>query len=253
MDKENKFGTLNIQKELLVLLKEFHSFADSYQIKYSLAYGSLLGAVRHKGFIPWDDDLDIIVDRSNYLKIIDAVGKQKVLEIERATKRILFLDRLRLYKENSDNSYNATLDVFILDSVPDNIFFAKLKMYFIFMLMGMMKSNFNVRKGGAILKCCSLLTFLIGKFFPYKLKYRWFHSVSAWGNNKKTKFLRCYNASFEDVHCLFQSSIMDNVFLAPFEGCFFYIMEGYDQFLKSRYGDYMTPPSFEEQVPKHYH
>ena len=66
MDIENKYGTLAIQKELLVLLKEFHSFCKRNNIQYSLAYGSLLGAVRHKGLIPWHDDLDIMVDRDNY-------------------------------------------------------------------------------------------------------------------------------------------------------------------------------------------
>ena len=70
MDLENKYGTLEIQKELLLLLQEVHNFCVSNDITYSIAYGSLLGAVRHKGFIPWDDDLDIMVDRENYKKIL---------------------------------------------------------------------------------------------------------------------------------------------------------------------------------------
>lgn len=69
-----------MQRKLLALLKEFHGFCINNGIKYSLDWGSLLGTIRHKGFIPWDDDLDIMVDRDNYEKIRSLIGGKLVYE-----------------------------------------------------------------------------------------------------------------------------------------------------------------------------
>ena len=55
-----------LQQEGLKILKEVHAFCVENEIQYSVAYGSLLGVIRHKGFIPWDDDIDIIMPRTDY-------------------------------------------------------------------------------------------------------------------------------------------------------------------------------------------
>lgn len=101
MDIENKYGTLNAQKELLELLKEFHSFCIQNEIKYSLAYGSLLGAFRHKGFIPWDDDLDIMVDRENYERIKSSVEGNMSLAYEQGTPQAF------IYGADNSRSYQS--------------------------------------------------------------------------------------------------------------------------------------------------
>lgn len=56
----------DIQKALMKILKEFDRICQKYSIEYTLGFGSLLGAVRHQGFIPWDDDLDVIIDYENF-------------------------------------------------------------------------------------------------------------------------------------------------------------------------------------------
>ena len=59
-----------LHKSLLEILDDFDTFCKESNIEYSLAYGTLLGAVRHKGFIPWDDDLDVMMTRENYNKFL---------------------------------------------------------------------------------------------------------------------------------------------------------------------------------------
>ena len=101
MDLENRYGVLAAQKDLLVLLKEFHSFCVEHEIKYSLSYGSLLGAIRHQGFIPWDDDLDVFVDRKNADLLNQALADSDLLQVERESAESLWVDRVR--QKNSPN------------------------------------------------------------------------------------------------------------------------------------------------------
>ena len=70
MDIENKYGALEYQQITLAMMKDIHRFLMSEGIKYSLCGGSLLGAIRESGFIPWDDDLDIMMDRENFGYIV---------------------------------------------------------------------------------------------------------------------------------------------------------------------------------------
>lgn len=65
-----------IQEVLLGILKELDSFCRSHDIRYSLAGGSLLGALRHKGFIPWDDDADVLMPRPDYERFISLYNKE---------------------------------------------------------------------------------------------------------------------------------------------------------------------------------
>ncbi len=251
MDTENKYGTLQMQKALLELLMSFDHFSRREGIRYSLAYGSLLGAVRHKGFIPWDDDLDIVVDRANHDRIVDMITSDSSLALDRNTKDTLWVDRIRMKEINLESSYLPTIDIFIIDKVPDNKFAAKFKFLFIYMMQGMMKSHLSMKKGSLLMRFFSLITWLMGIPFSVQTKYRWYQNISKWGNGKPTKELACFNACFKDVHCRFDKDIMDKIEYAPFETEMAPVMGGYDNFLTSRYGDYMTPPKEKDRVPQH--
>mgnify|MGYP002623664584 CR=1 FL=1 len=249
MDLENKYGTLEIQKECVSLLKEFHSFCVSNGIVYSIAYGTLLGAVRHKGFIPWDDDVDVIVDRDNYQKILQSIGSYPALKIERITQNTLWTDRVTMSESRYTGSYYPTLDIFLLDNVPDNQIVAKFKLFLIYALQGMIKYHLSLKKGSAIMKFFSLVTWLMGRPFSHKVKYNWYQKVSCWGDGKDTKNTECYNTLFTYIHTKFPAGVLNNVQEVQFEDATVLAMTNYDGFLKAQYGDYMTPPK--DKAPSH--
>lgn len=126
-------GINEIHNVLLELLNEFHIFCVNNRIEYYLIGGSALGARRHQGFIPWDDDIDVGMTRTNYEKFIDLIDnfndKYKV-ENYRNTKNVDFV-LTRIYFENYivdgvnytfDSHLNNHLyfDVFPLDNVPND-------------------------------------------------------------------------------------------------------------------------------------
>lgn len=71
MEVSTKF----IQKESYGILKIFHMICEKEDLKYILDFGTLLGAIRHKGFIPWDDDLDVSMPRKDYEKFLKVASK----------------------------------------------------------------------------------------------------------------------------------------------------------------------------------
>ena len=254
MDLENKYGTLYAQQRLLELAKCFHSFCEKNMIRYSLSYGSLLGAIRHNGFIPWDDDLDVCVDRKNYNKLIDAIEKEKNLCIERDTKTTLWIDRVRLQSSvegEGNGHYYPTLDIFVLDNAPQNRLVRSLKFLLILALQGMMKQRITLNKGSFGLKLCSIATFILGKVVPIKWKCSWYRSVSQIGNRREAKMLINYNGEYSDLNKSYPVDMMQSIVLHPFEDTFLPVVEDYDLCLTTQYGNYMVAPKEEDRIPRH--
>ena len=116
----------------LAILSEVAKLCDKHSIQYSLAYGSLIGAVRHKGFIPWDDDIDILLLRKDYEKLSDILKKQKDVSwmelLEESTGVNVFpymkvIDNRTIVKPDDNNALHGIwIDVFPIDNLPDNSF-----------------------------------------------------------------------------------------------------------------------------------
>lgn len=238
MDIGNQYGTLEMQKRLVRLLESFHRFAIENNIKYSLDWGSLLGAVRHKGFIPWDDDLDIMVDRENYNKILKHIGGD--LLIKHNTKEWLWIDRIQFKDTDVDWKIPPTLDIFIIDNIPDSSISRKIQIYGILFITGMMKGW--PQKGNLFQRFALSIAHLFGLCIPWKTKMEWFHRFSQRWNNIETEKKASYNTVYEDLSKVYSAEILDEVIEAPFENTVAFITKDYHNSLVAKFGpDYMTP------------
>lgn len=122
------------QKHLLDLLKEVDNFCKKHKITYYCAGGTVIGAARHRGFIPWDDDIDIYMTRSNFYKFAEALNEygpeDRALEFYEGNHEMHTMVP-RYHKETTTmfchfnlfgrSSAGSSLDVFILDPIPDDV------------------------------------------------------------------------------------------------------------------------------------
>ena len=119
---EDKYNLKGKHDEMLELLISFDTFCKRHDIKYSLADGTLMGAMRHGNFIPWDDDADLMVTRSEYVKIREAIKADDSIRL----LKIHFLDRVTAPGFDNRKVY---LDLFINEDMPANKFVFKWKKF----------------------------------------------------------------------------------------------------------------------------
>ena len=246
MDHENKYGTLNNQKTLLHMMKDIHQICITNKIRYSLCGGSLLGAIRENGFIQWDDDMDIMVPRKVLDLLITLINKSDKYDVVKE----LWVNRIRRI-EDADNPKAPTIDIFVIDNVPDNYIVWKIKVLIIKILQGMLKDKLDNKNFSFFYRIALLFTFYLGKLFSRETKLKLYDKVSAIGNKHISKSVSSYNDLYKCLDLKYDGKLMRQLQLHKFENTSFLITNKYDNYLKTQYGDYLTPPDEKDRIPIH--
>lgn len=238
------------KKIQLKILINVARFCDENNIRYSLAYGTLIGAVRHKGFIPWDDDIDIIMMRNEYERFVATYKDDSFILVQGEHQqnhlhvRVADNDtRIVSNKGTRDVFYKngVWIDVFPIDKVPDNDNKYKSFMRKIYFLC---KLQLIAEVGGKGRKLSYKIPFDIFQFFLKPL--------GPFFGKKAMKEMTKYNHSDSNTvanvslwylhYPSFRINIMTEFTELEFEGSLFHSISNFDEYLKGIYGDYMTPP-----------
>lgn len=241
IDINDQYNVATKQRILLSMMKDFHAFCMKNGIAYSMIGGTLLGAVREKGFIPWDDDVDILMDRKNFDLLRQAFPKMEryVLTAPLWVYKIVEKD---VYNQHGIEDDTPVLDIFIVDRVPSGKFRKKLKVIGLKFLQGMMKTKTNEKKDFSFAyRVALMVTRIMGRLFSKERKQKMYTSLSAWGNTNTNQPLMICNDIFQSLDCEYDPALMDDYSILLFENTELMAIKNWDNYLKEQYGDYMTP------------
>lgn len=272
MEQQFLSNLATIKRTLIEILKDFSKICELNDINYSLAYGSMLGAARHKGIIPWDDDIDIFMWRSDYekfKKLSNQLSKNSKL-IEPGTPKGKFYDSIPkivaegkfIYRSTAeteyyDNIYNqAWIDIFIIDKTFAGKRFNKQKRLNTY-LYGLALS----KRRKIHLSRYKNFSQKIGVFVLSRLgKLR---SLETILKRKETNAKKYSEDTTADSCAIFCQPQLPNIICYPiklfsqkyvkieFEDLNVLVFSNYEEILENRYGDWRKLPPEQEQKPKH--
>ena len=256
-----KLTCKEIQSHCVEMLRYFDAYATSRNITYYLSGGTLLGAVRHQGFIPWDDDVDLMLPRKDYERLIhdfDGGGRYEIISCETndeyGTPFARIWDKRTALKWTSSREVpiGVFIDLFPIDGFPENEIVSKL--YMNYLKLCRTKVNSAIRT-----------TFQKGERFKIikkGLKYVWRKSANYYARrqNAIVKKYTYENSKYvgvttTTVHIYRERNLKTDVFSGtlylPFEQLQLPVPSGYDRYLQHLYGDYMKLPPVDQRWSEH--
>lgn len=266
----------SLQFNLLQMMQKINEICCQEKIKYFMLGGTFIGAVRHKGFIPWDDDIDIAMDRKNYEKFLSIIEKKlpSNMELVYYNKKetnvhwIKIIDkRFRIVEkmDNIETEQYLFVDIFPFDNVPDNVIERKIfglkiylkgkKLKLAQMLYISEKNNqkFNRNLKNIIVKILKLK--MLKKYFDIQKVQGQYDKLISKYKDKETRLIAnlCVNHNFDNIYReMFEKEKISSIVEYNFEDTRLKGIENYDYLLRQTFGDYMKLPPKEEQKSKHF-
>lgn len=254
-----------LQLKQLDTLVYFKNFCDKNNLRFYLIGGCLIGALRNGGFVPWDDDIDVIMPRPDYEKLHKLWREQKAdgrfrllkTDDEMFTGNIFITitdTNYTMVKANQtevDIPHGLVLDVFPLDVCPDSRFARKMQ-YIWTMIYSLFLAQVVPENHGGIMGLGSKI--LLSIFRGKKLRNKIWRCAERHMTKYKLAENKCVTELCAGPYWMkkeYPKHIYEGVDYVTFEGLKMPCMSGYDEYLTMVFGNYMELPPKEKQVPHH--
>ena len=248
-----EYGVFEIQSELLYLVKYFDRFCRKHKIRYTLHGGSLLGAVREKGFIPWDDDMDVAMTRKYYKKLVKVLSEHGDDTMYLDAKR----DKIKKIWFKTEGHKNVWLDIFIYDDISEHILSQKLKFIGLNILSAAAKSEQTMaafRTNGrakGIKRLVYECIYFVSRPFPLEKRLRMLDRFGERAFTGSKQYIHRANDQLWAMPMIIPREYMEHYKMVPFEDTKLMMVENYHLILTQIYGDsYMVPKRASRQEQK---
>lgn len=237
------YGLEAVHAELTALLKDVARVLEDNHLPYSVMCGTLLGAVRHGGFIPWDDDVDLALPRESYDRF-EALYPAQCAPGFTLDLTDTWVPRVR--RQGGD----AFIDLFVLDPLPEGKFRRAWKLLRLRALQGMLKEKTDYSRFRPAQRLLLRGTRLLGLPFPRAAKLRAYRRVARGGG--PSRFTHMSDGAFNLLSMALPADVLDNPVSAPFEELSVRVPRDAHAMLVRLYGEtYGTPPPESERRPLH--
>ena len=244
----------------LEMLIEVDRICRKHAIEYSLDGGTLLGAVRHKGFIPWDDDIDVVMLRPQYERF------RATCQTELDVARFFLQDEttdpyyrwgyaklrrngtvfVRVGQEHSKARGGIFIDIFIYDHVPDGYWARRLHLFACYLVRKILYAEIGRRNASNVfLRGWYSFLYNIPRGYAFRIR----DGLAAWGNASVTELCRHLTYPYKRSRYGLPRKCFDSYKEIEFEGLIFRAFSDADVYLSALYGDYMQLPPIEKRRP----
>lgn len=267
-----KLSMEDAQRGALDILEKIDKICRQENLKYYLAYGTLIGAIRHKGFIPWDDDIDIMMPRSDYECLVNYFISHKdmlaPLEIinPQVNKKCPFTisrisdSRYKLVVDNEDDyGLGLFVDIYPLDGAGDTVDeYRKLKrMSCIYASLCFLSTRQKIKRENTKSKLkymAKFPAFLVSKLIGKERLMKKLYKIAEKYTYDNSLYIGCVIwASDDGLRGIFPKKWFDETVDVEFEGRYFKAPKEYDKVLRHGYGNYMELPAEKDRIAHHYY
>lgn len=260
-----KINSQEYHEKLIEELSFVDTLCNKLEIKYFLMFGSLIGAIRHKGFIPWDDDLDIMMPRKDYERFLEYINHNDcspytIVNNDNGSAPYLISrlsdSRYHLeFKNINAHELGIFIDVYPMDGAGRYQISSKLyAVYAHFLMLCFCATLENPSQNHTgVLKRITKISFRLIQRIPLfsakRILDRLCHKITL----EKSNYCACMNWLIDYKHEILKKKLFDTIIRVPFEGIQINIPADYDEILISLYGDYMKLPPKKDRIGHHFY